>query len=430
MKVKEEKAAYITEPLNPKPKEAVAETWDKVAEAAHIEKRDIFGANPEYSEKINPAASQGAYLSITRNPNNVLKFYRSGSARFEALQQKLQIPLKVYFPDGKKFKEPKSIVIGVHGVCMHSKSLMHLADELTSKGHIVVCPDLAGQGKNNQYYDPGIKNPIGHVDSYEEWTSDVNKLYKALEQEFPGQKIDLFGHSMGGLVVATAAQKYNIGNNIILSVPGFSATGGIRPLERIPLLPEKLKQLYLPGLEGLFGVGEPGGYSWQFIFESAGAIVKDAFLSKIPLQDYKTYVNMPKPLQKEELIRYNKNIENNPRLAKEYRPLRELTEVTSKFLLELAKLSFAAKRAVKEMPENRKILFILAAEDKVVDWKTIADMYNKCKSKNKSLLVLEKSVHDYIWYNQEIDHVVNWLSRHYEENASPEPAISYSTENN
>lgn len=388
----------------------------KILEAGQKEKAKIYANNPEYRGEIDTLTSQAAFFGTVKKPTNILKFYRTSNVVLDGIQQKLGIPIKVYLPDRNKFPNFKSIVIGVHGVCMHSKSLHHLADQLTAEGHLVVCPDLPGQGKNNQYYDPGIKNPMGHVDSYTEWTDAVHELYKALEQEpaFYGTKIDLLGHSMGGLVVATAVQKHNIGNNVILSVPGFSAVGGVRPFEALSFLPNNIRDLYLPGLEGLFGIGEPGGLSFQYIGKTVSAIIKDKILSQVPLIDSKTYVNVPKPVQREDLAAYNKLLESDPNLRKEFRPLRELTELTSSFLGELGKLSFAAKRAVRSMPEDKNILFVIAPNDRVVDWKTIARMSLECGSKKVHRLILEDAPHDYIWYNVGIEKVVGWLSKQHE----------------
>jgi alpha-beta hydrolase superfamily lysophospholipase len=81
----------------------------------------------------------------------------------------------------------------VHGLGEHSGRYEHVGAALAAKGFRVAAVDLRGHGLS------GGKR--GHVDAWSNYVDDVNAATAWL-----GDSVCVFGHSMGGLVVADAAE--------------------------------------------------------------------------------------------------------------------------------------------------------------------------------------------------------------------------------
>lgn len=90
--------------------------------------------------------------------------------------------------------KPKAVICLVHGFGEHSSRYEHVAKFFTDNGYAVITYDHRGHGKSE-----GQK---GHFPSYDEFINDVENLVKQANLNFNGLPKILYGHSMGGNVVA------------------------------------------------------------------------------------------------------------------------------------------------------------------------------------------------------------------------------------
>jgi alpha-beta hydrolase superfamily lysophospholipase len=89
--------------------------------------------------------------------------------------------------------EATRAVIGlVHGMGEHMGRYAHVAERLVAEGYAIIGFDQRGHGRT--------EGKRGHTTSYEALLEGVDKLVAEAEQTFPGFKLFLYGHSMGGNV--------------------------------------------------------------------------------------------------------------------------------------------------------------------------------------------------------------------------------------
>ncbi len=109
---------------------------------------------------------------------------------------------------------PKAVICFVHGFGEHSSRYEHVAQFFTDNNYAVIAYDARGHGKS--------EGKRGHFVSYDEFLNDVDNLLKQAESNFPNLPKIIYGHSMGGQVVANFAIKRNPKvAGIILSSPFF-----------------------------------------------------------------------------------------------------------------------------------------------------------------------------------------------------------------
>jgi acylglycerol lipase len=92
-------------------------------------------------------------------------------------------------------------LIMVHGIGEHGGRYHSWAELFVSKGYNFVCPDLRGHGKS--------EGKRGHVKSMNDFLNDLDTVYEVVKNKFPGSRIILYGHSMGGNI----ALNHVIGRN-------------------------------------------------------------------------------------------------------------------------------------------------------------------------------------------------------------------------
>lgn len=110
--------------------------------------------------------------------------------------------------------KPKAVICLVHGFGEHSSRYEHVAQFFTNNNYAVIAYDARGHGKS--------EGKRGHFISYDEFLNDVDNLLKQADSNFPNLPKIIYGHSMGGQVVANFAIKRNPKvAGIILSSPFF-----------------------------------------------------------------------------------------------------------------------------------------------------------------------------------------------------------------
>ncbi len=110
-----------------------------------------------------------------------------------------------------------------HGMAEHAARYRDFAQFLTSKGVAVYANDHRGHGKTAKN-----EKELGFFKEKDGWLfvlEDMNLLTKKINEELPGKKVVLFGHSMGSLLARAYISKYpNALDGVILS--GTSGESG------------------------------------------------------------------------------------------------------------------------------------------------------------------------------------------------------------
>lgn len=111
-------------------------------------------------------------------------------------------------------EEPRAVLILVHGLKDHSTRYWELALRLVGEGFAVHAFDLRGHA-----HSEGVRV---HIDSFDEYLSDLGLFLKRVRQREPGKPVFLFGHSMGGAIVTlfTLEKKPGI-RGLVLSAPAL-----------------------------------------------------------------------------------------------------------------------------------------------------------------------------------------------------------------
>ena len=92
----------------------------------------------------------------------------------------------------------KGIVIICHGFSEHSGSYLEHAERLWQGGYASVIFDQRGHGKPPE----GAKRWHGQIPHYQCFLDDVASVTEVVKDKSPGTPIAIYGHSMGGNVVA------------------------------------------------------------------------------------------------------------------------------------------------------------------------------------------------------------------------------------
>ena len=107
-----------------------------------------------------------------------------------------QIFYQTWKPSGKA----KAIVVIAHGIGEHSTRYTHVAEHLTRFGFTAWALDHRGHGRS------GGKR--GHVESFDDYLTDVGQMIRIAKDHHPGIKTFLVGYSLGGLIAAYFAEKH------------------------------------------------------------------------------------------------------------------------------------------------------------------------------------------------------------------------------
>jgi acylglycerol lipase len=122
--------------------------------------------------------------------------------------------------------EPRAVFAIVHGYAEHSGRYDWTGRQLAARGHAVEAVDLRGHGRST--------GERVMVNSYTDYHDDVDRFLDRVRARHPGKKVFLFGHSMGGGVVASyvVAKKPALDGFVISGAgiaPRRSAAAEVRP---------------------------------------------------------------------------------------------------------------------------------------------------------------------------------------------------------
>lgn len=140
--------------------------------------------------------------------------------RFEA-SDGLNLYEQWWLPQG----ESTAVVIVVHGFTEHSGRHARLAEELNRHGYAVYSMDLRGHGKS--------EGERAFVRQFDEFLADLDLLVERVVGREPGKPLFLFGHSMGGTIVALfAVTRQPDVQGLVLSAPAVRVGKGVFPILR------------------------------------------------------------------------------------------------------------------------------------------------------------------------------------------------------
>jgi alpha-beta hydrolase superfamily lysophospholipase len=121
-------------------------------------------------------------------------------------------------------REPKAVVLIVHGYAEHSGRYDHVGAWLAERGYAVEAFDLRGHGQSS--------GRRALVRSFDEYLTDLTAVLADVAQRHPGKPLFLLGHSMGGAIVTLfVIREHNVAEafqprssgiaGVILSGPGI-----------------------------------------------------------------------------------------------------------------------------------------------------------------------------------------------------------------
>lgn len=130
---------------------------------------------------------------------------------------KYRLYLQAWLPE-----QPKASLLLVHGLAEHSGRYAHLAKKLVEAGVAVFSFDGRGHGKSAKTY------PTAYFGNYQDYLKDIDALFQKVKAYYPGIPNFIFGHSMGGGMVAAYALHYSPdADGIMLSAPALQPSDDI-----------------------------------------------------------------------------------------------------------------------------------------------------------------------------------------------------------
>lgn len=116
-------------------------------------------------------------------------------------QDNLELGVSLRIPE-----RPRGILQIVHGMSEHRERYHDFMDYCARQGYVVLIHDHRGHGASirseddlGYFYQNGAENIV----------EDVHQVTKYLKERFPGLPLNLFGHSMGSLIVRCYMQQYD-----------------------------------------------------------------------------------------------------------------------------------------------------------------------------------------------------------------------------
>lgn len=132
----------------------------------------------------------------------------------------IDLYLQAWMPE----KADASILI-VHGLGEHSSRYAHFAKKLVDRNIAVFTFDGRGHGKSSR------PKPTAYISDYEDYLKDIDALFGKVKNFVPDAPVFIFGHSMGGGMVAAYSLKYKPEvDGIILSAAALKPDEGVSKL--------------------------------------------------------------------------------------------------------------------------------------------------------------------------------------------------------
>lgn len=132
----------------------------------------------------------------------------------------LKLYLQAWMPE-----HSKAAVLIVHGLGEHSSRYAHLAKKLVDKDVAVFTFDGRGHGKSC------LPKPDVYFSDHEDYLKDIDALFGKVKTYVPNVPAFIFGHSMGGGLVAAYVLKYQPNaKGIVLSAAALKPADDVSKL--------------------------------------------------------------------------------------------------------------------------------------------------------------------------------------------------------
>lgn len=138
---------------------------------------------------------------------------------------------------------PKAAMLLVHGLGEHSSRYLHLVEKLNEAGVSVFTFDGRGHGKS-------AKDKLdAFFESADDYLKDIDALFGKVKSYSPGLPAFIYGHSMGGGLVAAYVLKYKPeAAGVVLSSPAIKEAEGT---SKILIVLSSMISKYFPKLKAL-----------------------------------------------------------------------------------------------------------------------------------------------------------------------------------
>ncbi|XP_073045372.1 methyl jasmonate esterase 1-like [Primulina eburnea] len=110
----------------------------------------------------------------------------------------------------EEIKKQKQHVVLVHGACHGAWCWYKVTTLLRSQGHRVTALDMAAAGANTK--------PLAEVTTFSDYSQPLMEFMEALPEE---ERVVLVGHSMGGISISLAMEKYPKKIDVAVFVTAF-----------------------------------------------------------------------------------------------------------------------------------------------------------------------------------------------------------------
>ncbi len=114
-------------------------------------------------------------------------------------------------------KDPKAMLLVVHGLAEHIGRYRNLVDYFAPRGYAIYGFDLRGHGKSQ-----GLK---GYVEHFSYYLDDLKTFFDMVRRENSGMKIFMVGHSMGGLIATAYVIEHQDGLSGLVSSAALLKVG-------------------------------------------------------------------------------------------------------------------------------------------------------------------------------------------------------------
>ncbi|MCK5129397.1 MAG: alpha/beta hydrolase [Clostridiales bacterium] len=104
-----------------------------------------------------------------------------------------------------EIKDPKAVVVIVHGMAEHCTRYDRFAKVLNSNGYAAIAIDLRGHGRTAK---GNINGYFAKKNGWKIVLNDIKLLIQKAKQEFPNVPVVLFGHSMGSIFARASMMNY------------------------------------------------------------------------------------------------------------------------------------------------------------------------------------------------------------------------------
>lgn len=121
------------------------------------------------------------------------------------------------------------ILLILHGLGAHSGWFIDMGNSLASHGLTVYAMDHRGFGRSG-----GL---AGHIDNYHMFLADIAFIVAQIRKRYPGAKLYILGHSMGGIFATYfAAQHQDMLNGVLFLNPWVADTSKVSILTTLGIL--------------------------------------------------------------------------------------------------------------------------------------------------------------------------------------------------